>query len=63
MKLVNTVYILGTLEKFLGDVWFAEWNSMELEFVKELEWNLMEFDRVFWSCLVGWNWNGIVKVR
>jgi hypothetical protein len=36
---------------------------MELEFIKEFDFEGigMEFDHAFWSCLVGWNWNGIVK--
>ena len=36
---------------------------MELKFIKEVDFEEigMEFDHAFWSCLVGWNRNEIVK--
>ena len=36
---------------------------MELKFIKEFDFKgiEIEFDHAFWSYLVGWNWNGIVK--
>ena len=35
----------------------------KLEFIKEFDFEGIEteFDHAFWSCLVGWNWNEIVK--
>ena len=44
-----------------GGVWFTEWNSMELEFIKEFDFEEIEmkFNHAFWSHLVGWNWNGL----